>query len=474
MHRQKRKPPAMPFINRLLSWARTDPGRPAVVAAEHSLTYGELAALATRVPLPDGAMIGLDLHDPVDFAVALVAVVGRGRCAAVLDPLWDNARRAHVLERLRPDAVVSSVPPVNGSAVSRLQDGPDKARFYCGFTSGTTGVPKAFVRTVGSWTRSLERSVTYFGLEEGQRVFAPGPLSASLSLYALAESLFAGATFHALVPGRDSLKGAHICEVLRSARIEHLVGVPAVLRLALQRTGDSSLPDLRCVVSGGAKLSGAETAIIRRSAPNARIFEYYGASELSLVTARQVGTDPRNDVGQPFPGVSIKIETDGVDRCGTVWVHTDTAMEGYLFGDDGAEFRRHGSWVSVGDKGWLDDDGALHLVGRQGDMVVVAGTNVYPSEVEEELRAAGFPLVVAVGIPDPRRGTAIAAVVEVAAGVVIDARRIQQRLRTVLPAAKVPREIYRTDCMPLTAAGKPDRVVARSLILDPDGALERL
>ncbi|NJC22323.1 acyl-CoA synthetase (AMP-forming)/AMP-acid ligase II [Arthrobacter pigmenti] len=462
----------MPFINRLLSWADAEPVRPAVVVGERTLSYGELAARAAEYSPPEVPMIALEPADPIVFAVALAAVVGRGRCAVVLDPAWPAAVRMRILTELQlGDASLAG--PGQASAGTALADGAEDSLFYCGFTSGTTGVPKAFVRTVGSWSRSLERSVAYFGLAPGSRVFAPGPLSASLSLYALAESLFAGATFHALDSRPEPLTGARMGEVLRSERIEHFVGVPAALRLGLQRAA-GALPDLQCVVSGGSKLSDAETALIREAAPQARIFEYYGASELSLVTAKRLGALRTNDVGMPFPGVQLRIQDSGTDEHGTVWVRTDTAIEGYLSGDDGLAFQRKGDWVTVGDQGWIDDAGALHLTGRRADMVVSAGTNVYPTEVELALAAAGYPLAVAFGVPDPQRGSSIAAVIEVGTDTSIDGARIREQLRATLSAAKVPRALYRTARIPVTAAGKPDRVGLRNLILAGDGALERI
>lgn len=465
----------MPFINRLLYWARTEPERAAVVVGDRRLTYGELAGCASALQVPAGGMTAIQLEDPVDFTVTFTAVVGRGGCAAVLDAAWPESLRLRVLDALRPDAVLTSRPSMDTSDAPPLADPPADARFYCGFTSGTSGVPKGFVRTSGSWSRSLQRSVDFFGITPGLRVFAPGPLAASLSLYALAECLYAGATFHGLPPGNAAAKGPRIAEVLRSGHIQHLVGVPSAVRLALERM-ETELPHLHTVVSGGSKLTAAETRIIRRAAPAARVFEYYGASELSLVTVRRVDEGPGDDVGHPFAGVRLRIDTDADagrhSKAGTVLVRTDTAIEGYLFGDDGCAFQRRGDWVTVQDRGWIDDDGALHLTGRHGDMVVVAGTNVYPAEVEAALAQAGFPTAVVLGVPDPRRGSSLTAVIEARPGAALDAHRLRARLRELLPVGQVPNSVFRIGHLPLTAAGKPDRASLEAAVLSGDGVLE--
>lgn len=467
----------MPFVDRLLHWARAEPARAAVVAGDRSLTYRELADRAAALQLPAGGMLGIQIEDPVDFALTFTAVVGRGRCAAVLDPSWPPDLRLRVLDALQPAAVLTSTPYAHPTDVSPLADPPADALFYCGFTSGTSGLPKGYVRTAGSWSRSLQRSVDWFGVTPGRRVFAPGPLAASLSLYALAECLYAGATFHALAPGIPAGKGPGMAQTLRARRIEHFVGVPSAIRLALERV-EEQLPDLHTVVSGGSRLSAADTGIILRAAPAAGVFEYYGASELSLVTARRVDGTADNGVGRPFPGVEIRIDTDGEDgrhlRAGTIHVRTDMAIEGYLFGDDGCAFQRNGDWVTVQDRGWIDDGGALHLTGRHGDMVVVAGTNVYPAEVEVALAHAGYPAAVVLGVAEARRGCALTAVIEAPTDAAIDGNRLRLRLKELLPPVKVPHSIFRTGRLPMTAAGKPDRARLTAAVLAGDGVLERI
>ncbi|WP_323961821.1 AMP-binding protein [Arthrobacter sp. JZ12] len=468
----------MPFINRLLERARVTPDSDAVVTEEGKLTCAELVARASALPLPDGNLVALELADPLAFTVAFTAVVGRGKCAAVLDPAWPEELRTRVLDGLRPVGVLdellfSGAVPEAAEADGRpgaLADAAAETRFYCGFTSGTSGVPKAFVRSSGSWARSLRRSAAYFGVTPGLRTFAPGPLSSSLNLYALAEALYAGAAFFTLGASTQGPRGVRMAEALASWRIQHLVAVPAAVGLALQRV--DSLPALRTVVAGGARLTDLQVSKVLRVAPNAWIFEYYGASELSLVTARRVhgavGGAVGGDVGKPFPGVRLRIEADQPMSPGTIWVSTDTAIDGYLLGDDGHGFTRDGEWVTVHDQGWIDDDGGLHLAGRAGDMLVVAGTNVYPSEVEDALARIGFRSAVAFGIPDGRRGTLLAAAIEAESHEEVDSHRIRQALRETLPAVKIPSRVKAVDSIPLTAAGKPDRAALAVLMQDSE------
>ncbi|MCG2622079.1 AMP-binding protein [Arthrobacter sp. I2-34] len=463
----------MPFVDRLVEWAARFPDRDAVVIDAQRLSYAELAGRAARLRLPDPAtaageqqLVALDLGSTLDFIVALTAVVGRGGIAAVLDPAWPASVRTAALEQLEPAAVLTADaaarPDDGGGSPAVLADGGPDRIFYCGFTSGTTRLPKAFVRTVGSWQRSLERSTSYFGTAAGDKVLVPGPLSASLSLYALAECLYAGATFY----GQSAPDTAAALDLLADGGITQLVGVPSQLRLLAHRARDS-WSTVRTIVSGGAKLGEEEAAALHRAAPRAAVHEYYGASELSFVAARLAhpGAGPHL-VGRPFPGVGVRIgspedgagNAGGPAAAGTIWVRSDMVCAGYLSGDDGLAFRREGEWATVGDRGWLDSDGGLHLAGRSADMIVTGGFNVYPHEVEEVLRSLGCEAVV-VGLPDGPRGRCVAAVLRSDGPPPLAAGELRRLCAEELAPFKVPRRFYWAREWPQGYGGKTARPV---------------
>jgi acyl-CoA synthetase (AMP-forming)/AMP-acid ligase II len=447
----------MPFVDRLVDWAGRCPDRDAIVIDGERLSYAELCCRAARLRLPAPAgvpgprpLVALDLGSTLDFAVAFTAAVGRGRTAAVLDPGWPASVRAAALDGLEPGCVLTGGGPAGLAAAAGspedLADGDPGDVFYCGFTSGTTRRPKAFVRTVGSWQRSLERSTTYFGTGPGDRVLVPGPLSASLSLYALAESLYAGATFC----GQSAPDTAAALELLSGGTITQLVAVPSQLGM-LARRARAPWPEVRAIVAGGAKLGEAEAAALRRLAPDAAVYEYYGASELSFVAARLAvpGAGPQL-VGAPFPGVEVRIGSPAGPAAaaagpapapGTIWVRSDMVCQGYLAGDDGLSFRREGGWATVGDHGWLDEDGQLHLAGRSADLIVTGGFNVYPHEIEEVLRSGGCDAV-AVGLPDGLRGHTVAAVIRSDGPPRLTAKALRGLCARDLAPFKVPRRFY--------------------------------
>ncbi|TFD74799.1 class I adenylate-forming enzyme family protein [Cryobacterium fucosi] len=467
----------MPFLDQLNHWARHQPGATAVEVGADRLSFAGLAARATDALSvgTDGAGIGvLSLPNGIDFAVALAAGIAGDRAVAVLDPGWPDAQRHAVTERLAAEGVRRQAQP-RPDSVPSLADGHPDSVFLYGFTSGTTSVPKAFTRTRGSWRRSFEAGTDYFGLTGHDRTLAPGPLSSSLTLYALAESLHAGATFVTL-PEFD-LAAALACVADRG--ITRLVLVPTVLRMLSERglAGGVDGRTLTSIVSAGARLDPATLAAARRFAPNATIHEYYGAAELSFIAASGLrpGDSPGANataVGRAFPGVSLAIRDEAGrelprNEPGTIFVRSDLVSTGYAWGDDGEAFRRDGDWCTVGDLGFLDRDDVLHFLNRRADMIVTAGQNIYPQEVEAALQELpGVASVVAVGVPDARRGSKL--VVAVLAGPEVDAAALRRASAAALAEAKRPRSFYRLAALPLAPTGKLSRDLLARWITEGD------
>lgn len=477
----------MPILTALQHGAETYPLRLAVQVGDDRLCYAPLrdAVLERLGGRPAGVPVGPTLisePNSLEFVLRFLAGVAGTGSVAVLDPAWPEDQRRSVVAALArlvtdPDAATAAASP----APTALADGPPESTFLYGFTSGTTALPKAFSRTRRSWQQSFRRSADAFGLTGADRTLAPGPLSASLNLYALAECLHVGAAFYTL----PTFDVAAALASIETHDITRLVAVPAVLRLLAQRglAANRTCPGLTSIVSGGAKLDLDTTRLLQRWAPAATLDAYYGAAELGFVssTALAPGQAPESDdtaVGRPFPGVRIRIvDTDhapvAAGVAGTIQVASDLVCDGYLWGDDGAAFQRHGAWCTVGDHGFLDTAGVLHHLGRGHDMIVSAGSNVYPQEVEAALQALpGVRAAVVTGLPDPGRGLRLAAAV--LAGPELDVAGLRAASSAVLAPPKRPHEYYRLRELPLTAAGKVSRTILRHWIDQGDSRVSRL
>ncbi|MGO4432644.1 class I adenylate-forming enzyme family protein, partial [Paenarthrobacter sp. RAF9] len=350
-----------------------------------------------------------------------------------------------------------------------LEDGDPSSTFLIGLTSGTTSIPKAFTRSRSSWQASFEASIEFFGLTTSDRTLAPGPLSASLNLYALSECLYAGAAFHTL----DSFDVGEAHSAISHDGITRLVLAPTMLRLLSERglAGDVDASGLRSIICAGSKLDARTLEAARRWAPHAAIYEYYGASELSFVSGTRLPAGERLDaggtgIGKPFPGVELRILDDKGrslpdGQHGNISVRSAMVSNGYLWGDDGQALRCLDGWYTVGDQGYVED-GILHILGRRSDMILTAGKNVYPHEVELALASVpGIEVAVAAGAPDDIRGQKVIAGVVPAYGAVT-ATQLRTGLDGLLARDKWPLQFFVLAELPMTDRGK----ISRSVLLD--------
>ncbi|BCW48430.1 hypothetical protein StoSoilB13_07720 [Arthrobacter sp. StoSoilB13] len=234
---------------------------------------------------------------------------------------------------------------------------------------------------------------------------------------------------------------------------------------------------IRSIVCAGSKLDGRTLEAARRWAPHAAIFEYYGASELSFVSGTRLAAGEPLDVGgtgigRPFPGVELRILDDTGRNLpdgehGNISVRSGMVSNGYLWGDDGQALRCLDGWYTVGDQGYLAD-GTLHILGRRSDMIITAGKNVYPHEVELALASVpGIEVAVAAGAPDDVRGQKVIAGVVPAYGAVT-ATQLRTGLDGLLARDKWPLQYYVLSELPITDRGKVSRMVLLDWIKNHD------
>lgn len=499
----------MPFIDQLQHWARTSGQHTAVVVGGQQLTFAQLLHAATATPAPAETVDVIDEPTGTALAVRFCAAVNSGTPAMVLDAQWPPELRRQLGDAAR------------GWGTRATHEPAGEAAFLLGLSSGTSGLPKAFTRNSSSWRESFVRSVEYFGLTAQTVTLAPGPLAASMNLYALAESIYAGSTFVAL----PHFSIAAALAAMREHNVTRLVVVPTVLELLAGAGLHTQQPgrQLTSIVCAGSALSAGAVALAREWAPNATIQQYYGAAELGFVAASRIppgGAVAAADsgVGSPFPGAHISIRdsqgmpvADGI--AGTIYVRSPYVCDGYAWGDDGLAFSSlaanapwrtagpgpsdpdAGEWFTVHDQGQLDDAGRLHVLGRASDMVIVAGGNVYPHAVEAALAAAvgataagRHATIVVTGRGDALRGQRLVAGLYIGEGTgsdiaaspgagTVDTGELLAACRLAaakLPAHHRPSQYYVLDALPLTGSGKISRAIFTSWLSEGDPRARRL
>ncbi len=276
--------------------------------------------------------------------------------------------------------------------------------FQC-FSSGTTGASKRIRRTLESWTKSFDVNATRWSLGAADRYAVLGELRHSLALYALLEALHVGACLDVL----STLPVRRQWAALVATPPTLLYATPAQLRLLHDVAGDGTVTATRRVAIGGGFLDERTRSQSAALFPNAQISVFYGASETSFITLADEDTPP-GSVGRAYPRVELHIRDMDGHNCppgtaGEIWVRSPYLFEGYAEGR-AERTRWNEGYLTVGDVGYLDAQGYLHLVGRSDRMFTVADQNLFPEEIETYLRAQpGIREAAVLPRADSKRGT---------------------------------------------------------------------
>ena len=314
-------------------------------------------------------------------------------------------------------------------------------------TCGSSGAPKVIRRHRLSWQRTFDINQQLFALNHHDRSAVFGGLNHSLSLYGVCESLHLGIPLH--VTG--GMRPRNQIALLAEFAVTILYITPTQLRL-LTSSGQR-LPDVRLILCGGGKLDTKTRQRAMECFPSAQIHEFYGASETSFITLADDQT-PEGSVGKAYPGVRIDIRHPR-DGAGEVWVSSPYLFDGYAAGGS-AETRIDGDFITVGELGWLAEQGYLWLAGRRSRMVTIADQNVFPEAAEAIIsQRLEQGAVAVIACADPLRGHVLHAFIQGQADPLLE-KQLRADISQQLGKERVPRWFHFIADFPLLSGGKPD------------------
>jgi malonyl-CoA/methylmalonyl-CoA synthetase len=336
------------------------------------------------------------------------------------------------------------------------------------YTSGTTGRAKGAVLTHGNLAANARTLVEAWRITAADRYLAVLPLFHVHGLGNGVCSWLASGCRMRLVERFEHEKAAALFEEFRPTLF---FGVPTVyVRLlelpeeAARRIGGRT----RLFVSGSAPLPAPVFEAFRRRFGHA-ILERYGMTETLMTVGNPYDGERRpGTVGQPFPGVEVRVVgPDGADRpdgeTGELWVRGPAVFPGYWRRPEATAAAFRDGWFRTGDLGDRSPDGYLTLRGRASDLVISGGFNVYPREIEEVLlEQPGVREAAVVGLPDERRGEVPAACFAGDA----DPAALEAACRRQLASFKVPRAFVRVPALPRNAMGKVEKGRVREVLLE--------
>ncbi|GAB2768212.1 hypothetical protein GCM10027020_21370 [Nocardioides salsibiostraticola] len=484
------------------SLAARFPDRVGIIDEIGSVTFGELhhrsnalARALAELGVAEGDSVAVMCRNHRYFVETTVAAGKLGADLLYLNTAFAGRQLVEVLEREKPSVVIHDDEftdmltkaetehrvlawtdgPVDGPTIESLVKGKDEkdlkpprrhSRIVI-LTSGTTGTPKGAPRNeagIDAAVALLER----VPLRAGDKAYIAAPLFHTWGFAHLALGMLLGST--AVLRRRFDPEEA--LEVVAEHRCEVMVVIPVMLQRILALPEDSlkahDVSSLRVVTSSGSALPGGLAATWMDTFSD-NLYSTYGSTEVAygaIATPDDLRASPQT-AGRPPAGAVVKIlDEDGAEvphgESGRIFVGNSLLFEGYTGGGhkdivDGL--------MSSGDVGRIGEDGRLYVEGRDDEMIVSGGENVFPKEIEDCLSEHSAVVeVAAIGVEDENFGKRLRAfVVRNDDGCSED--DLKAWVKDNLARYKVPREIVFLDELPRNTTGK---VLKRELTQDDD------
>lgn len=473
------------------------PEQIALVFDEHSYTYHDLNASANRMAnLLRGLSIGqadrvaLLLPNTPAFVIAYLGALKIGAIAVTLNVMLKPAELTLMLNDCGAPLLITTADLAVGLERDKLPNlqqvvaaegdpGADasldellsrsaaeaeaielegSAPAVIVYTSGTTGGPKGAVLSHGNVIANMQAKNDYLRTQPHDRLLLFLPLFHCFGQNAiLNNALNAGAT---VVLQRRFDPDRAIEAVVRE-RITMFNAVPTVYaRLLALKTDIRALDSVQLFLSAGAPMS-ATLAQQWWDVYGKPIHEGYGLTESSpFATYNHHQRYKLGSVGTPIEGVDIRIvDAQGNElppgERGEILIRGHNVMLGYWNRPEATAQAIRDGWLHTGDVGLRDDEGYLYVVDRLKDVVIVAGFNVYPTEVEDILYKHPAVAEAAIyGVPDPIQGEIVKAKIVVKPGHEVSPESLRLFCRERLANYKVPRIVEIVDSLPKNPTGK--------------------
>ena len=458
--------------------AARHPDRLALVDDEGGLTWRDvdrrtdrLAGELRSLGIVEGAVVGLLARNGRGFVESMVALAKCGADVLYLNTGGAGPQLAEVLHREGATALVhdedltdlvsearigrTSLTTESLQEVAETPGPPAPARSgrtprQVILTSGTTGAPRGAARS-GAGIEDAVSALSVLPLRAGGTTVIAAPVFHAWGLGHLSLALALGST----VVVQRAFDPERALAAVQEHRATALVVVPVMLeRLLVADPSRYDLSSLQVIASSGSALPGGLAArVLEAFGPV--LYNLYGSTEVAYAAVagpQDLAADPQT-AGRPPRGVTLRVVDDaGVQvppgTPGRLFVGSGLSFGGYT---DGSDKDRLDGLVATGDLGVVGLDGRLTVLGRDDDMVVVGGENVWPRQVEDALlQHPGVREVAVTSTPDPTYGARLVAHVVGHA----DPAELTELVRTRLARFAAPRDYRFVEELPRNATGK--------------------
>lgn len=390
----------------------------------------------------------------------------------------DTARR--LAQRCGVSVVESLGAEADGSLMERVakaEEDPHIAELEANdlasilYTSGTTGRSKGAMLSHGNLAANSQALAQTWRFSADDHLLHALPIFHTHGLFVACNIILTVGASMTFLPRLDA---EQLLDLM--PRATALMGVPTFYTrlLASPRLNRETTANMRLFVSGSAPLL-AETHREFSERTGHAILERYGMTETNMNTSNPYDGERRpGTVGFALPGSEVRITDRETDKAlpagetGLVEVRGPNVFQGYwrMPEKTASEFRDDGFFIT-GDLGLIDEDGYLHIVGRDKDLVISGGYNVYPKEIEQWIDE--MPQVIesaVIGVAHPDLGEGVTAAVVLKPGESLDESDVLAALKDKVARYKQPKRVFFIDSLPRNVMGKVQKNALRERYAD--------
>ena len=437
--------------------------RSQVVSEENaSMTFEEIIIYAETLSkkLYGVKCCGILCQSEMMAAISLLACFAAGVTALPLSLRYGELHCKKILDFISPDAILTDLNgEIEVASITKskyIEPEAHPALIMC--TSGTTGTPKGVMLTETNILTNVSDISDYFGINEKDHILIARPL------YHCA--VLTGEFLTALVKGTGirfysgAFHPAAVLSLVKKHNISALCGTPTLLSIMARYNRNREGDSLKHICVSGECMSFETGTRISKAFPDAGIYHIYGLTEACPRVSYlppSLFNDHADCVGIPLKHVALKIITSqgkpaGVNEIGVLWVKGDNVMMGYY--NDCARTTQviQEGWLCTGDLSLINEAGLLKILGRNDDLIIRAGMNIYPQEVEGALRTDPRVHEVYVhGELDEKYGTQIVLNIS---GEFSDLLEVKELCKKWLPAYQMPTKFNLLPEIPKNGSGK--------------------
>lgn len=425
-------------------FASATPDKIAVVCGSDSITYAQLwdsieqrsAELVEQGIKPSRPYVYRATQN-IDFVVTYCAVHNIGAIAVPLE---------------------AQAPEESLQAIRAEVDGCSFASDIVDilYTTGTTGKSKGVMLSERALVACTENFIVDLGFDSDLMFIVSGPLNHIASLFKILPTLSCGGTLCILNGLKDINAFFEVFELPYKKFATFLV--PASISLIMQLSYDKlcSLADkIDFIETGAAPITRYDMERLSKALPHSRLYNTFGGTEIGAVCTYNFndGRYMEGCIGRPMKNSNVEVTAEG-----NIVVSGLTIMNGYVADEESTNRVLRSGKIYGSDLGYIDEEGMIHLKGRQGDVINVGGFKIDPSEVESA--ASSCEMVsdsVCVAAEHPIIGTVLKLLVVLTQGAEFDKRALAQHIKSKVEPYKVPTYYEVVDSIKRTYNGKIDR-----------------